>query len=397
MATVSGTIYGRRRSAPRTNVAHPTDDRGGSALVATDDRTQSRVSALEALARSALEAYCLAPNTRLRPLSLGNNATFEVLADATAGRGTLDSSIYARAYSRFVLRVHRPGYRSVAHTRSELQFLQAVGEPLGEVGVATPQPVPDRDGNLVVRLASGAAGADSGPKRHADLLTWVEGQVLVPRDGLDPRAVHRLGHALGHLHNASQSFEPPADFELPRWDADGMFTSEASPFRPQLGLEDILSPADRNLFDEIAFRTRDLFNTLDRAIGTFGVIHVDYMLGNCFLRPQPHGWDVSMFDFDDCGWGYYLYDVCPFLCNLAGCPGVIADEPGYPRLRGAFLDGYRDARPLGPEWETHLPLLMAARLAKSCFMSAGLDVSPTPVEDVAWRMDLARRCLDLAR
>ena len=352
-------------SARRTNIAHPTAGRGGSALVATADRSQSRASALEALARSALEAYRLPPTTRLRPLSLGNNATFEVLADATSGRGTLDSSVDVRPDSRFVLRVHRPGYRSVAHTRSELQFLQAVGEPLGDVGVATPQPVPDGEGNLVVRLGRGADGVDSGPERHGDLLTWVEGEVLVPRDGLDPRAVHRLGHALGHLHNASQSFEPPADFDLPRWDADGMFTAEASPFRPQLGLEDVLAPADRKLFDEIAFRTRDLFDTLDRATGTFGVIHADYMFGNCFLRPRPHGWDVSIFDFDDCGWGYYLYDACPFLCNLAGCPGEIADEPGYPRLRHAFLDGYRDARPLQPEWESHLPLLMAARHANT--------------------------------
>jgi Ser/Thr protein kinase RdoA (MazF antagonist) len=366
------------------------------ALVTTGGSGQGRATELEALARSALDAYCLPPTTRLRPLSLGNNATFEVLADATVGGQTLDSSVDSHPDTRLVLRVHRPGYRSVAHTRSELQFLQAVGEPLREVGVSTPQPVPDRDGNLVVPLAR-AAGTDSSPEQHGDLLTWVEGEELVPRDGLDPRAVHRLGYALGHLHNASQSFEPPPDFDLPRWDADGMFVADDSPFRPLLGLDDLLAPADRKLFDEIAFRTRDLFDTLDRAAGTFGVIHVDYMLGNCFLRPRPHGWDVSMFDFDDCGWGYYLYDVCPLLCNLAGCPGEIADEPGYPRLRRAFLDGYRDARPLGPEWETHLPLLMAARHANHCFMTAGLDVSPTPVEDVAWRMGLARRCLDLAR
>ncbi|MGH3491367.1 MAG: phosphotransferase enzyme family protein [Actinopolymorphaceae bacterium] len=365
--------------------------------MATDDRTQSQASALEDLARSALEWYCLAPTTRLRPLSLGNNATFEVLADATTGRGTLDSSVDARPDSRFVLRVHRPGYRSVAHTRSELQFLQAVGKPLGDFGVATPQPVPDRDGNLVVRLARGAAEADSGPERHGDLLTWVDGQVRVPGEGLGPRAVHRLGQALGHLHNASQSFEPPAGFDLPRWDADGMFAAEASPFRPLLGLEEILAPRDRKLFDELADRARELFDTLDGTAGSFGVIHVDYILGNVFLRRRAHGWDVSVFDFDDCGWGYYLYDLCPLLGNLAGYPGAILDNPGYPPLRRAFLDGYRSARPLPPEWEAHLPLLMAARHANHCFTTAGLDVSPTPVEDAAWRMDLARRCLDLAR
>jgi Ser/Thr protein kinase RdoA (MazF antagonist) len=100
-------------------------------------------------------------------------------------------------------------------------------------------------------------------------------------------------------------------------------------------------------------------------------------------------------DFDDSGWGSFLYDICPLLGNLAGYPGAIVDNPDYPALRAAYLDGYRTARPLPVVWEAHLPVLMAARNASLCLWTAGLNMSPTPKQDAAWRMELARRCLEL--
>nr|WP_238363266.1 phosphotransferase [Actinopolymorpha pittospori] len=316
-------------------------------------------------------------------MRLENNATFEVLTDGPSA-------------GRFVLRIHRPGYRTVAHTRSELRFLQTVHEYLAGSDVEVPQPVPARDGRLVVESKLPASEASPGGLRHCDLLTWVAGDALVPGNGLGPNAVHSLGRALALLHNAAEQFEPPADFELPRWDADAMFTTLASPYRPMLSLDELLSPTDRGLFDEIADRTRAAFAALDAESGSsFGVIHCDYILGNCHLRNSGGAWRVGVIDFDDCGWSYFPYDLCPLLGNLAGYPGAIADNPAYPALRSAYLDGYRTARPLPAAWETHLPVLMAARNANHCLLTARLDLSPTPREDAAWRMDLARRCLEL--
>ncbi|HVX47179.1 MAG TPA: hypothetical protein VHC49_25030 [Mycobacteriales bacterium] len=82
----------------------------------------------------------------------------------------------------------------------------------------------------------------------------------------------------------------------------------------------------------------------------------------------------GILDFDDCGMGSYLYDLCPMLGNLAGQPGDTYN-PDYPALRDALLDGYRTVRPLPAEWERHLPVLMAARNANHCFWTAGLNVS----------------------
>jgi Ser/Thr protein kinase RdoA (MazF antagonist) len=309
-------------------------------------------------ATAALEAYDLRP-VSVQPIRLTNNAVFEVRTNG----------------ARFALRIHRPDYRSLAHIRSELHLLEVVQEQL-----RVPRPVPARRGELVVEVGG----------RHCDLLTWVEGRVLRPGRGLGPRAVHEIGKTLGRLHAVAERFEPPPGFELPRWDADAMFT-EASPFRPGR-LDELMSSEDWSLFQHVEERARAVFASLERDGATIGVIHADFILLNCHLVQRAHGWDVGVIDFDDLGWGYFLYDMCPLLGNLA-------DFPGYAGLRREFLAGYRSVRPLPRTLEAHLPVLMAARHAKACAWVAGIErtsgTGPPVAEHIAYRMDQIRHCLAL--
>jgi Ser/Thr protein kinase RdoA (MazF antagonist) len=174
-----------------------------------------------------------------------------------------------------------------------------------------------------------------------------------------------------------------------------MFNPAASPFRPTLAVDDILNPADRAQYGEIASRTQAAFDALGAGADAYGVTHTDYILGNCFLQRATDGWTVSAFDFDDCGWGYFAYDLCPLLGNLAGYPGPVRNNPAYPDLRDAYLAGYRTARPLPTGWAQLVPLMLAARNANHCLLTARSDVSNTPSADAAWRMTLARDCLEL--
>ncbi|RZT14715.1 Ser/Thr protein kinase RdoA (MazF antagonist) [Kribbella sp. VKM Ac-2569] len=327
---------------------------------------------LEALARVALAAYELAGPVDLRLHARGLNTVFDV----TAGS------------ERYALRVHRSGYRTSDQVRSELRFVRSVAEGWADQPLLfVPWPITARNGDLVVAAGDAAL--------TCDLMTWVDGEVLVPGQGLTEDTVHRLGQALASLHNLSAQFRPPSGFALPRWDADGMFLPSASPYQPEFGIEDLLDRRDLHLYNEIADRTRAVFTALDSVGDSYGIVHADYILGNCFLQRAGSEWQVSVFDFDDCGWGYFLYDLCPLLGNLAGYPGAIADNPAYPRLRDAFLAGYRTTRPLPAGLEEHLPTLMAARNANHCLLTARRDVSPTPAQDATWRMSLARQCLDL--
>lgn len=325
-------------------------------------------------AAAALARYDLPPESRLRPIRTTNNAVFEVAAGGRSGRPR-----------RYVLRMHRPHYRTVEQTRSELFLLRLLHEALPGDRFSVPQPVPARDGALVVEVSP-----RRGMTRHCDLLTWVDGRVRRPGRGLGPHATHRLGQALGSVHTITAALDPPPGFDLPDWDAEAMFGPAGN--QPPEPLAGLISPTDWRLYQEVADRTREIFAQLATQPEARGVLHFDFVLGNCHLRRNGTGWQVGIIDFDDCGWGYLLYDLCPLLGNLA-------DFPGYSARRRAFLAGYCSIRQLPTAWETHLPLLMAARHIQCCLWTAQLErttgAGPPAATHIAMRMDLVRNYLAL--
>src|SRR5690606_26252560 len=79
-----------------------------------------------------------------------------------------------------------------------------------------------------------------------------------------------------------------------------------------------------------------------RAYGTdidrFGLIHADMRLANLLVD----GEQVLLLDFDDAGYGWFLYD-------LAARPSFIETSPPGPALIRAWLTGYLEIRALKPE------------------------------------------------
>jgi Ser/Thr protein kinase RdoA (MazF antagonist) len=54
---------------------------------------------------------------------------------------------------------------------------------------------------------------------------------------------------------------------------------------------------------------------------------------------------MRLINFDDCGWGHYLYDLAVTTLH------VVPSPPYGPGLRAAFLAGYRQVRELSPAHE----------------------------------------------
>jgi Ser/Thr protein kinase RdoA (MazF antagonist) len=203
--------------------------------------------------------------------------------------------------------------------------------------------------------------------------------------------VRELGRALAHLHRVAESFAAPEGFELPTWNAEAMFT-EQSPYRPG-PFHELLSKADRSVFDTVADLTAGIFERIGDDREGFGLVHHDFILGNCHTARIRGGWSAGVIDFDECGWGHFLYDLAPIMGNLS-------DYPHFRRLRAAFLGGYRSVRHLPEALEAHLPVLMAARHAAQCLWAAGLVHSNgsrevDTVEHLTYRMWEVRRCLAL--
>jgi Ser/Thr protein kinase RdoA (MazF antagonist) len=132
----------------------------------------------------------------------------------------------------------------------------------------------------------------------------------------------------------------------PRWDHGGLFSRNAE---TAVGW-DRLSRRQKRLFEIVQERVGEIAERLGTDRGVFGLIHADLIFPNVLFQRG----EACAIDFDDCGFGYFLYDLAILLDRIE----MRAD---YPALRAALLDGYRQVRPLAREHEAHLDLFVLAR------------------------------------
>ena len=230
------------------------------------------------------------------------------------------------------LRLHRPGYHAAASLRSEMDLMAM----LAGQGVLVPTPAATPDGALLVAVGD----------RFASLLSWVpglpmgrSGQPLALQGAARGALFAAIGAGMARLHLLCDAWTPPPEFARPRWDRDGLVGD--APFWGRFWDHD-----DTGVLTGM----RDLARaTLEAAPQQdFGLIHADLVNENVLVA----GAQVHFIDFDDCGWGYRLFDIATTLYKAV-------DEPDFLDLQAALLAGYVSARPV-PDL-TLLPLFIVLR------------------------------------
>jgi Ser/Thr protein kinase RdoA (MazF antagonist) len=128
---------------------------------------------------------------------------------------------------------------------------------------------------------------------------------------------------------------------------------------------DLLPAGLRRRFDRVAARMNDVMTRLGSAPGSTGLIHADLHPGNALFR---HG-QVKIIDFDDCGLGYWLYDIAVALWELR-------HRHDYGQFRDALIEGYTRHRPL-PGDLAHLDDFIATRdVAFGLWFTGTAQVNP---------------------
>lgn len=287
------------------------------------------VETLTARAKAALAHWNL-PAQMPQLLKYRENAVFKVrLAD---GRPA-------------ALRLHRPAYHSQAALASELAWMA----DLRGQGLVVPEPIPAVTGALLVALP-----ADGDVPHYADLIGWVEGEPLgetgvpLPREGRDlPAIFAAIGRDMARMHDAADAFAKADGFERPAWDAAGLLGE--APFWGRFWDCEALQPEDRDyltrLRDDLAVKLAGIAATLD-----YGLIHADLVRENVFVQ----GEGVAFIDFDDCGFGFRLFELATTLLRNRR-------EADFADLRDALLAGYAAVRPQAKAEFVHLPLFLLLR------------------------------------
>lgn len=277
-----------------------------------------------AFAQAALASYGRDPDTSLRLLSLSENATY--LVDDQRP---------------MVLRVHRPGYHSLPAIRSELAWMHALRT---ETPVVTPELVRARDGSDVI-----AVGVD-GATLHVDAMGYVPGCTAEETSGVV--GYGNLGQLTAHMHDHAQRWRAPAEFTRFRWDLDSMFGPQArwGDWRQAPGMTDRDLTAVDAAVGDISRRLDEYGYTPDR----FGLIHADMRLSNLMVDPGRPGSDITVIDFDDCGWSWFMAD-------LGAVVSWVEDTPEAEAAVADWLDGYQRVRRLSDDHLGMIPVFVMLR------------------------------------
>lgn len=248
------------------------------------------------------------------------------------------------AQGPFALRLHRQFYHSENTLRSELQFMAM----LASAGMQVPIPLAARSSDLLHALPT-AEGT-----RFFSMLSWLPGTPLgksgqsLSMDATQRRHVFRtLGHDMAQLHTLADGWLPPADFERPRWDAAGLVGD-----RPVWGpfWKTNTSDHDKARLEAAQKAIADHLASLTDHKPDYGLIHADLVRENVLVN----GLRLSFIDFDDCGFGFRLFDIATALLKNI-------DEPDFSALQDCLLQGYSGVRALPGQTEIHLKWFMAIR------------------------------------
>ncbi len=240
----------------------------------------------------------------------------------------------ARRHSggNFVLRIDRTGLPArPAILRSRACWLESI---LQQTDVVVPEPITSLHGDYVAVMPAPGLGGTA----HCSLTRWVVGKPRLLPTGPGAEALGQVGQVMAELHMHGQRFKPGKDAQFPRYDFEGLY-GRSSCYYPKDGL-DSLGAGARRLFALAMQRMRRVMDRLGCGRDVFGLIHADLVQVNYIF----HRGKVRAIDFGDCGYGYYLYDMGVTLLMLH------AFDPDGSQ-RAAFLEGYRQVRPLSVEHE----------------------------------------------
>jgi Ser/Thr protein kinase RdoA (MazF antagonist) len=274
--------------------------------------------------RGAAGAWGLSADTRLTLLNVSENATFR--ADDPAAEAPL------------VLRIHRPGYHSRPEIESERAWIAALR---AEGVVDTPAPVPAQGGAALAALER------EGQTRYAAAFAFMDGAEPA-LDGDLTDGFDALGAICARLHGHARRWRRPPGFTRKRWDWET--TVGPSPhwgdWRRAPGLE----PEGAAVIDRACAGLRARLAAFGAGPERFGLIHADLRPAN-LLADGPR---LGVIDFDDCGFGWFLYD-------FAAAVSFFEHDPRVSALAQAWAEGYRRVAPLPEAEAAMLPCFVLLR------------------------------------
>ena len=325
---------------------------------------QGQIRRLRQLAINVLPYYNLTDAT-LKFLQHGENTTFHVQTNSSA---KADGPFLDGHY---LLRLHGATHNTSTQINAEQVWLKALRD---DVGLSVPEPLLAQTSNSFI-IESVAPGVPT--PRTCSILRWLRGRMY---DSPKPHHMEQVGVLMAHLHSHAQQWQPPAHFIRRRWDWEGLFGDNAGFGVDAATVWSILPTQYHDAFRAVADQMAQAMQTLGESNEVFGLIHADLHFGNILFTEG----EARAIDFDDCGFGYWIYDIATTLEDWRS-------TPEWPMWRDALLKGYGNISDIPHDQMVYLDTFIAGRS-----VSIGLWVVAQAIEKPNFRANLDRWLKNIA-
>jgi len=261
---------------------------------------EEQQQSLATFAHELLKSYGIS-NAKVSCINFGFNATYSVETETGV---------------KYALRINVNSAKTINNLLAEIEWVRHLNRT---PGINTPTPIATLKDEFIVS----SIHPESGLTLFAVMYSWLEGEEIGDEPTLDQ--LHEVGKAIALLHQDSANFVLSSQAELPTFD-DFFWSTEDFLFSEKSKL----SPAEKSLLQE----AHDLIMEFTRDLYKSSPVHI--------IHADVHGWNLmwhegklSIFDFDDCGFGVEAQDIAVALYYL--------DTPEQDQ---ALLAGYTSVKPL---------------------------------------------------
>ena len=304
---------------------------------------------------------------------------YELQAVAGHEGGRNDIYICSRGgEKKCVLRISATGDRTEEEYLAETEFVHY----LAEGGALVADVIPSKNGRLVERIAS--ENATDKAVVFVSLFEFAKGMLLSDngyryREGAPlTEYFYNTGKALGAIHRLAKSFTP----KHRRADYFDKFNMDY--------IGKLIPDEYAELKAAIADRIRQ-FTELPQTADNYGLVHFDFCDGNYHVDLNTG--DVTAFDFDNCCYCWYMFDLAHLWTHGVGWfqheSDVNRRRQGMDWYFSYILDGYRSETAVSEEELSKLTLYIDMTIIESivdefeCAAREGEDVDPEDIEDDA--------------
>jgi Ser/Thr protein kinase RdoA (MazF antagonist) len=211
---------------------------------------------------------------------------------------------------------------------------------LAAQGASVPRPVYSARGEIIEQIDRPEGLYLAGVIEKA---AGVRAEEL-PFDQWDEGLFYNIGVQVGKMHAIARGYAPSGS-KRPDWDSAG------SEFHPALPPE-----AFQGIAGEKLEPVQRLIAALPKDRDSYGLIHCDLHFGNFFI--ETHTGRVTVFDFDDCAYGWYIMDTALLLFDILVVYPRLDREAFAARFLEAYWRGYLQEMPLSAFWARQLPLFL---------------------------------------